>query len=241
VINKTFARRAFGDATPIGKQMRFAGDTKNTIEIVGVVSDTRTEALSAQAEPEIYFPLWQMRAFSKHLILRATSDPIALAALVRRELHAIDPTAAVEHVQTMAEIRRESVAARTFAMYLLTGFSLAASLLALVGIYGVLSLSVGSRTKEIAVRKAIGAQRHEILRLVLAEGIRLIALGIVLGTVVALLLGSVLKALLFEVRPTDPITLAGAALVFGAVALLACVLPAWRAARVDLMEALRQA
>jgi putative ABC transport system permease protein len=241
VINKTFARRAFGDATPIGKQMRFAGDTKNTIEIVGVVSDTRTEALSEQAEPEIYFPLWQMRAFSKHLILRAKSDPIALAALVRRELHAIDPTAAVEHVQTMADIRRESVAPRTFAMQLLTGFSLAASLLALVGIYGVLSLSVGARTKEIAVRKAIGAQRSEILRLVLGEGIRLIALGVLLGTIVALLLGSLLQALLFEVQPTDPITLAGAAMLFTIVALLACVLPAWRAARVDLMEALRQA
>jgi putative ABC transport system permease protein len=108
-----------------------------------------------------------------------------------------------------------------------------------VGLYGVLSLSVGSRTKEMAVRKAIGAQRHTIVALVLGEGFRLIGLGIVLGTVLAVLLGRVLNTLLFEVRPTDPMMLAGAAVLFGAVALAACTLPAWRAARTDLMEALR--
>jgi putative ABC transport system permease protein len=239
VINEALARRYFRGASPIGRAMRFAGDAKQTIAIVGIVSDIRTEALSEQAEPEIYFSFWQNRAFSKHLILRAKSDPSALAALVRRELHAVDSTSAVEHIKTMAEIRRESVAPRTFATHLLTGFSLAATALALVGLYGVLSLSVGSRTKEIAVRKAIGAQAHEILRLVLGEGFRLIAVGVVLGTIVALLLGPVLSALLFEVRPADPLTLAGTALLFGAVALAACALPAWRAARVDLMEALR--
>src|SRR5207249_1643268 len=134
--------------------------------VVGVISNTRTEALSQQPEPEIYFPFWQSQAFSKHLIVRTTSDPRPLAALVRRELHSVDPTAAVEHIKTMAQIRRESVAPRTFAMRLLVGFSLIASALALVGIYGVLSLSVSSRIKEMAVRMAIGAQRHEILRLI---------------------------------------------------------------------------
>jgi putative ABC transport system permease protein len=242
VINQTLARRYFHESNPIGRKMRFTGDTdiKHITEIVGVVSDTRTEALSQRAEPEIYFPLWQFTAFSKHLVVRAASNPQALAALVRGELRAVDPTSAVEHITTMEEIRNESIAPRTFAMRLLTGFAFAATALALVGLYGVLSLSVGSRTKEIAVRKAVGAQAYEILRLILGEGSRMIALGLALGTVLAILLGHILEALLFEVQPADPMALAGAAVLFGAVALGACLLPAWRAARVDLMDALRQ-
>ena len=139
----------------------------------------------------------------------------------------------------MEDIRRESVAPRIFAMRLLVGFSLVAISLALVGIYGVLTLSVGARTKEIAVRMAIGAQWHEVLRLILGEGFRLIALGVVLGSILAVSLGRDLEAFLFEAHPADPITLGGAALLFTVVALLACLLPARRAARVDPMVALR--
>jgi putative ABC transport system permease protein len=240
IVNETFARRYLRGVNPIGRKLRFAGDEKNPpFEIIGVVADTRTASLTRQAEPEFYTSYWQQSAFSKHLIVRTAADPLTLAAQVRRELHAIDPTAAVEHVTTMGEIRRASVAAQTFAMHLLSGFSVAATLLALVGLYGVLSLSVGSRTKEIAVRKAIGAQRYEILRLVIGEGSRLIVLGATLGVIVALLLGPVLGSLLFEVRPADVLTLGGAAVLFCATALVACAVPAWRAARIDLMEALR--
>jgi len=239
VVNEALAGRYFPKANPIGRKMRFVGDTNRMIEVVGIVSNTRTEALSHQAEPEIYFPFWQSGAFSKHLIVRAASDPRPLAALVKRELQSVDPTAAVEHARTMEDIRRESVAPRTFAMRLLIGFSLAASALALVGIYGVVSLSVGARTKEIAVRMAIGAQWHEILRLILGEGFRLIVLGVVLGAIIAVSLGRVLEAFLFETKPADPVTLGGVALLFAAVALVACSLPASRAARVDPMEALR--
>jgi predicted permease len=136
VINQAFARRHFPDGDPIGRELRFAGDTKQTIPIVGVVSDTRTAALSDQAEPEVFFSFWQTPAFSKHLILRATADPRALAQRVRQELRAIEPTSAVEQVKTMEEIRRDSLAPRTFAMQLLIGFSAAATMLALVGLYG---------------------------------------------------------------------------------------------------------
>jgi putative ABC transport system permease protein len=239
VVNEALAKRYFPKANPIGVKLRFAGNTNRTIEVIGIVSNIRTEALSQPAEPEIYFPFWQSGAFSKHLIVRTASDPRQLAALVKRELHSVDPTAAAEHVKTMEDIRQESVAPRTFAMRLLVGFALVASALALVGIYGVLSLSVGARTKEIAVRMAIGAQEHEILRLVLSEGLRLIALGVVLGAILAVSLGRVLETFLFEAKPADPITLGGAALLFTAVALLACLLPALRASRVDPMEALR--
>jgi putative ABC transport system permease protein len=139
----------------------------------------------------------------------------------------------------MAEIRRESVAETTFAMRLLTGFAGVATLLAIVGLYGVLSLSVGSRTKELAVRKAIGAQSLQIVGLVIGEGSRLIAVGLILGIVAALMVGRLLESLLFDVTPADPITLTFAAITFAAVALLACLIPARRAGRVELMEASR--
>ena len=125
-------------------------------------------------------------------------------------------------------------------MRLLIGFSILATALALVGIYGVLSLSVGSRVKEIAVRKAVGAQKHDILRLILSEGSRMIGVGIVLGIVVSIFVGRALAGQLFEVQAADPLSLGAAALVFGVVALLICLLPAMRAAKTDLLAALHQ-
>ena len=157
-----------------------------------------------------------------------------------RELRAIDPTSAVERITTMTNIRRESVAARTFAMRLLIGFAVVATLLAVVGLYGVLSLSVNSRMKEIAVRKAVGAQRHQIVGLVLGEGSKLVMAGLLLGTAAAVLVGRLLQTLLFDVTPTDPLALGIAGGAFGAVALTVCLLPAFRASRVDLMASLRQ-
>jgi len=240
IVNATLARRYYADRNPVGAHLQFAGSTSKPVEIVGVLADTRTEELSQPAEPEIYLPFWQSGAFSKHLVVRAAGDPAALGALVRRELRAIDPTSAVERMTTMAEIRRESVASRTFAMRLLIGFAAVATLLALVGLYGVLSLSVNSRTKEIAVRKAVGAQRHHIVQLVLGEGSKLVTGGLLLGGIVAVLVGRLLQTLLFDVKPSDPMALGIAAIAFGVVALVACLLPAYRASRVDLMESLRQ-
>jgi putative ABC transport system permease protein len=159
---------------------------------------------------------------------------------VRQEIRGVDPTAAAEHFTTMAEIRRESFAPRTFAMQLLIGFAVLATVLSLVGVYGVLALSVGSRLKEIAVRKAIGAQQRDILRLILGEGCRMIAIGVVIGTAVAVFFGRALEAQLFEVKSADPLSLASAAVLFGAVALAVCLLPALRAARTDLLMALHQ-
>src|SRR5687768_4653785 len=140
----------------------------------------------------------------------------------------------------MAQIRRESLAPRTFAMRLLIGFSVAATTLALVGIYGVLSLSVGSRLKEIAVRKAIGAQQNDILRAVLSEGGRMILVGVAAGAVVGAATGRALETWLFDVPPTDAVSIGAASIGFGVIALAACLFPALRAARGDLVSALRQ-
>jgi putative ABC transport system permease protein len=240
IVNQSLATRYYGDRHPIGATFQFAGGNSKPVEIVGVIADTRTATLSEVAEPEVYLPFWQSGAFSKHLVVRAAGDPAALAAQVRTELRAIDPTAAVERITTMRDIRRQSVANRIFAMELLSGFAIAATVLAVVGLYGVLSLSVNARIKEIAVRKAIGAQAAEIVRLVVGEASRLVAVGLILGLVLAVLVGRLLRTLLFDVGPSDPIALAGGAVAFSLVAFAACVLPAYRASRVELMAALRQ-
>ncbi|MEP6783495.1 MAG: ABC transporter permease [Acidobacteriota bacterium] len=192
IVNEAMAKKYFPGVDPVGQQMILPGDNRDTADVVGLVADTRTDALSRTPEPEIYFSFWQNGAFSKHLVVRAGSDPTELVASIRREGHAVDPTASVEHAITMNEIRRQSLATNTFAMRLLIGFAGVATLLALVGIYGVLSLSVGARLKEIAVRKAIGAQQGDILRATLGEGGRMIVIGTLLGAMLALLGGRAL-------------------------------------------------
>ena len=240
IVNEALAKRYYAGRTTVGGFLQFAGSNNKPLQIVGIVADTRTDNLSEPATPEIYLPFWQSGAFSKHLVVRTATDPETLASLVRSELRKIDPTSAVERITTMAEIRRESVAPRTFAMRLLIGFAVVATVLAVVGLYGVLSLSVNSRIKEMAVRKAVGAQPGHIVQLVVGEGSKIVALGIVMGAIVAVLVGRLLKTLLFDVTPFDPLALGIAAIAFGAVALAACLAPAFRASRVDLMESLRQ-
>jgi putative ABC transport system permease protein len=183
--------------------------------------------------------MWQAPAWVKHLVIRTKGDPLQLTAIVERKLRSIEPTVAIENVKTLRELRADSTATQTLVMRLLVGFSCVAGVLALVGIYGVLSFAVGSRRKEIAIRSAVGAQRVEILRLILGEGIRLMGCGLILGIGVALLLGKLLAGLLFDVHPTDPETISGAVLLFTVAGLLACWLPARRAARIEPMEALR--
>jgi putative ABC transport system permease protein len=239
IVNATFVRRYIGDGPAVGRQIKVAGDARPQT-IVGVIADTRTERLGESPEPEFYAPFRQRGPFSKHLVVRAAGDPLALAPQVRAALRAIQPTVAVEHVTTMDAIREASTAAQTFALRLLAAFAIVATLLAAIGLYGVLSLSVGARTKELAVRQAIGATRPQIVALVLGEGARLVALGVAGGLAGALLVGRLLQALLYDVSATDPASLAGAALAFAGVATLACLLPAWRAGRGEILTALRQ-
>jgi predicted permease len=240
IVNQAFVRRHLSDRPALGQAIRFTGSRGQPMTIVGVVADTRTESLSEAPQPEVYLPFWQSGAFSKHLVLRVSGDPTAVAAAVRRELRAIDPTAAVEHVTTLGAIRPESLAAWTFAMRLLGGSAGAASFLALVGLYGLLSLSVSARVREIGVRKAIGAQGSQIIGLVVREASRVIAAGVALGVVAAVALGRMLSALLFDVTPADPWALAGSATLFAAIGLAVCMVPAVRARGVNVMEALRQ-
>jgi putative ABC transport system permease protein len=239
VVNQALSDRYFPKASPIGKKIWLGSRQQPGMEIIGVVTNGRTGDLTQAAEPEIYLSLWQANAFSKHLVVRTAGDPRSLIAAVQRELHATDPTVAVENVGTLEQIRGDSLASRTFAMQLLIGFSIVGSVLTLVGIYGVLSLSVAARRREIAIRTAVGANPRDIRNLIFGEGFRLIAGGVISGIAAAIILSRVLRSFLFEVDSTDPLTLIGVGLLFAAVALLACWAPTRRAAKVDPLEALR--
>ena len=240
IVNEALAKRYYAGRNVVGDYIQFAGSTNKPLQIVGIVADTRTDNLSEPATPEVYLPFWQSGAFSKHLVVRTAGDPTAVAAAVRSELRKVDPTSAVERMTTMAAIRGESVAPRTFAMRLLIGFAVIATVLAVVGLYGVLSLSVNSRIKEMAVRKAVGAQPGQIVQLIVGEGSKIVAVGMVIGAAAAVLVGRLLQTLLFDVTPFDPLALGTAAIAFAVVGVAACLAPAFRASRVDLMESLRQ-
>jgi len=239
IANQAFVDRYFPKASPVGRKFWMNGRNKPGTQIVGEVSNGRTDDLTQEASPEIYLPLWQAQAFSKHLVVRTAADPRAVLVAVERELHAVDPTAAIENPKTLEQIRDDSLASRTFAMHLLIGFSVVGSVLTLIGIYGVISLSVASRRRELAIRNAVGAEQKDIRNLILGEGLRLIASGVLAGMALAILLSRVLRTFLFEVEPSDPATLLVVGALFVGVALLACWVPVRRAAKVDPLEALR--
>jgi putative ABC transport system permease protein len=240
VVNRAFVDQYFGGAGAIGKTV-WLGNRQAGIahEIVGVVSNTRTDDLARAPAPEIYTPLLQRQAFSKHLVLRTTGSATAIVGTVERELKAILPTVAVEYAQTLEQIRDRSLGARTFAMRLLVGFAAVAAVLTLAGVYSVLSLSVAARQRDLAIRAAVGASSSKIMGLVLRSGLGLIAIGVAVGLAVSFALTRALRAMLFEVGPADPLILIGSSLAFAAVALIACLVPAARAARVNPTDALK--
>ena len=239
IVNQAFVDRYVPNGAVLGKKLWFGGMDSKPNEIIGVTANSRTGDLTQAAEPEIYASLWQFSAFSKHLVVRTKADPGTLIAAIQRELRAVDPTVAVENAKTLEQIRSDSLASRSFAMDLLIGFSLVGSVLTLVGIYGVLSLSVASRRRELAIRTAVGAQPGDLRNLVLGEGLRLIATGVGLGMATALALAGVLRSFLFGLQPTDPMNLVSVGFLFFAVALLACWVPTRRAAKASPLDALR--
>ena len=155
VVNRALAERYFPGAIAIGKKIWMMGRQRPATEIVGVVANGRTDDLTQAATPEVYLSFWQASPFSKHLMVRTAGDSRAVMAAVQRELRAVDSTVAVENLKTLEEIRSDSVASQTFAMQLLIGFAGVGSVLTLVGIYGVLSLSVAARRRELAIRAAV--------------------------------------------------------------------------------------
>jgi len=239
IVNQAFADRYFAGGKTVGRKVWLRGREKTATEIVGVAANGRTGDLTQPPSPEMYFSLWQANAFSKHLLVRTSGDPDAVRAAVERQLRSVDASVSVENVKTLEQIRAESLAPRNFAMQLLAGFSITGSVLTLVGIYGVLSLSVASRRREIAIRAAVGAARDDIRNLVLGEAFRLIAGGVIAGVAAAFVLARALHSFLYGVGVTDPTALVGAGAAFAGVALLASWAPIRRAGKVDPAEALR--
>jgi len=238
VVNHTAARRFWGTQDPVGK--RFSTDSgKSWTQIVGVVGDVKQYGLDKDAVEEIYVPLAQSPLLDAIVEVKTSVEPMSVARGIIELLYAVDPNQPAARVRSMEQVRAESVAAPRLTSNLLSIFALLALTIAATGIGGVMALAVGQRRHEIGVRMAIGARPGEILRMILGQGMALAIVGIGIGLFGAFALTRLLQRLLFEVGPTDPLTFVGVALVLSAATLLACYIPARRAARVDPIIALR--
>jgi predicted permease len=247
IINETTAKRYFGSPTAaIGKRLSiwsaFRGhrrDEKFMREIVGVVGDTKTSSLSGEGGAQIYVPHAQDSQWNfMGLVIRTAGDPAALVTTLRREVQALDKDQPIYNVRTMDDVVSNSLGTRRVSMQLFAVFACAALLLAALGIYGVMAYSVTQRTQEIGIRMALGAQRSDVLGLVVRQGMTLAAIGVVAGLAGAFGLTRVMTSLLFNVRPDDPTTYLAISFLLIIVAFLACYLPARRAAKLDPMIAL---
>ncbi len=240
VINEAAAKRHFGSIQgALGKRLTIWRDEKFPREIVGVVGDTKVTTLDAESGAQMYVPHAQDASWGfMALVIRTAGDPSAFAPVLRREVQMMDKDQPVYNVRTMEDVVMNSIGTRRLSMQLFSIFAAAALLLAAVGIYGVMAYSVTQRTQEIGIRMALGAQGGDVLRMVVRQGMTLALIGIGVGLAGALGLTRVLANLLFGVNATDPITFTAIALLLASVALLACYLPARRAAKLDPMKAL---
>ena len=241
IINQSLAEKLFGGRSAVGRRLLFPSFPNQSVEIVGVVGDVKTTGLDQAVRPVLYYPFTQNASIATNLVLRAKVDAAAVANAARNECRALEPDVAIFNVQTMETLIAQTPAAfmRRAPAWLTGIFAGVALLLAALGVYGVVSYSVSQRTREIGVRMALGARGADILKLVLRQGLSLTLIGVASGTVAALALTRWLDSLLYEVSARDPLTFA---LVIGAltlVALLACYIPARRAAKVEPVVSLR--
>jgi putative ABC transport system permease protein len=241
IMNESLARMVFKAGDPLGQHISFSFGPPSApwTEVVGVVADTRDNALEQEPVPEIFVPYLQQPSFSMSFVLRTTNSPQALVGPVRKTIEGVDKNQPLSTARTMDEIIASSMAPRRFQMMLLGLFALLALLLAAVGIYGVVSYSCSQRVHEFGVRIALGAERRDLLRMVIRQGVKLAVMGVCIGIGGALVLTRFLSSMLYGVKPTDPLTLVGVSLILTAVALLASYIPARRATKVDPMVALR--
>ncbi|MEP7132876.1 MAG: ABC transporter permease [Acidobacteriota bacterium] len=237
LVNRTLARQILG-GNGVGRRLTVRYEPAS-VEIVGVVGDVRLGGLDADVRPAIYYPVRQTSSGAMTVAVRA-SHGAALLPAIRSELRRIDPDVPMDRIADLDRMMTDSLGPRRFPMYFLAPFSATALLLAAVGVYGVISLAVSQRRREIGVRIALGAAPSDVLRLVLSRAFLLAALGAVAGTAVALVATRAMRTLLFRVAPGDPVALAAGALIVVSIALLAAWLPARRATRTDPMTALKQ-
>ncbi|MEX2261343.1 MAG: ABC transporter permease [Bryobacteraceae bacterium] len=236
LLNESMARQAFGSVDPIGRRISIP----EAVTVVGVVSDLKYSKLDAEPPPEVYVRYQQMPYLrGADIAVRAAGDPSALAPAIRKLISEIDPAQPVYDVKTLDQALADSIAPRSFNLFLLGTFAAAALLLAVVGIYGVIAYSAAERTREIGMRMALGARRNQVVRMVVLDGMAIALAGILAGLAAALGLTRLMANLLYEVKANDPSTFAAVATTLAATALLACCIPAVKAALVDPIIALR--
>jgi putative ABC transport system permease protein len=241
VVSQELAKRFWPKDTPLGKRLKLAA-AETTAEwrtVIGVVGDVRYQGLDQGTGLAIYLPYNQAAAGAMHLLVRTKGDPARLIEAVRQAIWSVDPQLAIYSARTMETILANSTWQRRLWGVSFMVFAALALALAAIGIYGVMSYLVGQRTREIGIRMALGAQRGDVLRLVIGQGLKLVGIGVAIGLIGSLALTRVIASLLFEVSATDPMTFAGVALLLISAAFLACWIPARRAAKVDPMIALR--
>jgi putative ABC transport system permease protein len=242
VVSETMARKYWPGEDATGKRIA-AGKPESPddwITVVGVVKDVRQFGLDADPKPQMYLSYEQAGFFEPNDLVVSTSvEPLSLAATVRKAVWEVDKDQPVSNIRTMEDILSESIARQSFSMLLFGLFAVLALVLAAVGIYGVMSYSVAQRTREIGLRMALGAQRSDVLKMVVGQGLKLVLIGVVFGLAAAFILTRLMSSLLFGVSATDPITFITISLVLISVAVLSSFLPAHRATKVDPMVALR--
>jgi len=240
IVNDAMGQGDFS-GNPVGKRFGFGGaDAPNWIEVVGEVGNARDMHLSRSPVPEFYLAFSQANLVPKTcLLVRTAFDPMSIASAVRHQIWSVDAGAPISELETMDQAMSRDITDPRFRTVLLSAFGGLGLLLALIGVYGVISYSVGQRTREIGIRMAFGAQPGDVLRLVMSEGMLLSFSGIVIGIAAAIALTRFMRGLLFEVTATDPLTFIGAAVTIMAATLLACYIPARSAMRVDPVDALR--
>ena len=240
IVNQAFAKKFWPNQEAVGKRIVMGGMSEhpNWITIIGVVGDVRHFGLDVDPKPEMYVPFTQDPYFTAIYVVRSNQDPASLLPGIRREIQAIDPAVPLASVRTFERVIADSVAPRRLSVVLLGVFAGVAVLLASVGIYGVMSFIVVQRTREIGVRMALGAQRSDVLKLILVRSLKLISAGAAIGLIVALLSAGALRALLYNVSAFDTPTFVLVTILLAAVALAASYLPAMRATRADPMTAL---
>ena len=239
IVNESFVRRYFPAEEPLGRRITHGASGGRLVEIVGIVRDVRHRNLTSLPEPEVYVPMEQNCWGYGTLVVHTRTDPALLSESIRKAIGRLDSEQPLEDVKPMTAYIEHATAERQFQTILVGGFAGAALLLAGVGIYSVIAYWTGQRTREIGLRIALGAQLHEVMAMVLRQGMMLAAGGLGFGMVAALVLTRLLAGLLYGIAPTDLLTYASVATVLMAVALLACCLPAFRASRIDPMTALR--
>ena len=241
VVSAELVRRVFPGEDPLGRRLQVAIGRREgmNVEIVGVVGDIKFASLDAETRPAVYIPLPQLSIGLATLVARTDMDPLSLSNSVAGAVRSIDPELPLADVRSMEEVVDVTLARARTVSVLLTAFAVIALILAGVGVYGVMAYSVSQRTQEIGVRMALGATRESVFRLVLGQALKLVAIGVGAGLVIAALLTQLLETLLFETEPLDPVTFAVTALVLIAVATLASYVPARRSTRIAPTEALR--